>query len=47
MEIMGIILLVILSITLAAALIIALYIFWFKVIPDFWEMITTDKSKRL
>jgi hypothetical protein len=38
------ILLVILSVTVAAILIILLYLFWFKAIPDFWRMITKKQD---
>lgn len=40
MKTIGVILLVILGVTLAACMIMALYLFWFKAIPDFWKMIT-------
>ena len=39
MKIIGIILLVILGLTMLAVLTILLYMFWFKAIPEFWEMI--------
>jgi hypothetical protein len=38
------ILMVILGITVAACLIILLYLFWFKAIPDFWRMITEKQD---
>ena len=38
------ILLVILCITVAAVLLILLYLFWFKAIPDFWKMITKKQD---
>jgi hypothetical protein len=38
------ILLVILGITVAACLIIFLYLFWFKAIPDFWRMINKKQD---
>lgn len=39
MEIIEIILLVILGLTMLASLTAFLYMFWFKAIPEFWEMI--------
>jgi len=39
MKIIGGIILVILGITVVACLIILLYLFWFKAVPEFWEMI--------
>jgi len=44
MKILGGILLVILGITVAACLIILLYLFWFKAIPDFWKMIIKKQN---
>jgi hypothetical protein len=44
MEIILTIVLVILGITLAAVLIILLYLFWFKAVPDFWKMITKKQD---
>jgi Na+-transporting methylmalonyl-CoA/oxaloacetate decarboxylase gamma subunit len=44
MKILGGILLVILGITVAAVLLILLYLFWFKAIPDFWKMITKKQE---
>ena len=44
MKILGGILMVILGITVAACLIILLYLFWFKAIPDFWRMITKKQE---
>lgn len=38
MKILMGILLVILGITVAVCLIILLYLFWFKAVPDFWRM---------
>ena len=38
------ILIVILSITLAAVLLIGLYIFWFKAVPEFWKEITKKQK---
>jgi hypothetical protein len=40
MKILGGILLVILGITVATSVIVMLYLFWFKAVPDFWRMIT-------
>jgi len=40
MKILGGILLVILGITVATCVIVMLYLFWFKAVPDFWRMIT-------
>jgi hypothetical protein len=33
-----------LPITVAACVIIILYLFWFKAIPDFWRMITKKED---
>ena len=38
------ILLVILGITVAAVLIILLYLFWFKAVPEFWRIITKKQE---
>jgi len=44
MKILGGIMLGILGITVAACLIILLYLFWFEAIPDFWKMITKKQE---
>jgi hypothetical protein len=38
------ILMVILGITVAAVLLILLYLFWFKAVPEFWKMITKKQD---
>lgn len=44
LEILEGILLVVLGITMVVGLIIVLYTFWFKVIPDFWKEITKKQD---
>jgi Na+-transporting methylmalonyl-CoA/oxaloacetate decarboxylase gamma subunit len=38
------ILLVILGVTVAAVLLILLYLFWFKAVPEFWRIITKKQD---
>lgn len=44
MEIILTIVLVILGITLTACVIMGLYLFWFKFVPDVWKMITKKQD---